>query len=383
MHGLRHLVAVVAIGLTGWAAALAARAAHWPQTFTAPPLAPRCTGTPLYDLRVLRSAAPRLAHATSAIVLRDGRLRAYWYEGGSEVGSDVAIWSADFDGTSWSEARTVIDIAGTAQATGRHIKSLGNPTIYRDASGALVLVYVSVGLGRWSGSSLNIMHSRDEGENWSTPRRLLTTPTLILSTLVRSPAVPMADGFTLLPVYQEFLARFSEALLLDPNGAVAGRRRIANVHGTIQPLVIVTGEREAIAFSRIGDRSGKLLISRTQDAGQSWTSQPSSLPNHDKPVAGTRLDSGALLVIHNTPEGNQPNGPFAFSLSDDGGTSWRSIGRLTHDRGGGIIQYPWLTVGADGTYHLMFTHSLAQGSELLHLRFNRDWIAQQGGPPCR
>lgn len=121
------------------------------------------------------------------------------------------------------------------------------------------------------------MHSRDEGENWSTPRRLLTTPTFNLSTLVRSPAVPMADGFTLLPVYQEFLARFSGSLLLDPNGAVAGRRRIANVHGTIQPLVIVTGEREAIAFSRIGDRSGQTA---------------------DQPDAGCRpvMDIAALVI---------------------------------------------------------------------------------------
>jgi len=47
------------------------------------------------------------------------------------------------------------------------------------------------------------------------------------------------------------------------------------------------------------------------------------------------------------------------------------------------MQYPWLTAGADGAYHLVFTHSLSPGSELMHLRFNRDWIAQQGGPPCR
>ena len=381
----RHLIALTALCLVGWSAAVAWRAPSWPNAFAAPAPAPGCTGTALFDTSIFHRAAPDYAHAITAIFLKDGRLRAFWYEGEVEVGRDVTIRSADFDGMRWSAPRVIIDIPRTIEATGRYVKSLGNTLVYRDPAGELVLLYASVGIGRWSGASLNIMHSRDDGESWSTPRRLLTTPTFNFSTLVRSPAVAMEGGFTLVPAYQEFLRRFPEVLLLDRGGEVVGRRRIDNQQQAIQPLVIVLGAREALAFSRTGGGAGTVLISETLDAGWSWTSRASSpIPNFDKPVAGVRLDTGEILLIHNAPDsGGENNGPFVFTVSDDRGLSWRRLSRLALDRPGTMMHYPTLLAGSDGVYHLLFTHSLARGSQLIHVRFNRDWIAQSGGPVCR
>ncbi len=380
-----HLVAIVALALVGWAAALAWRAPSWPQAFAPQPDAPHCTQAPLFDMAAFHTAMPRFAHAVSAVVLKDGRLRAFWYEGAAELAPDVKIWSAVFDGSRWSAPRVVADSAMTSAASGRRIKSLGNALVYRDARGHLALLYASIAFGRWSGASLNLIRSQDEGESWSAPRHLITSPTLNFSTLVRSPAVAMAGGFTLVPAYQEFLRRYPEAILLDGDGNVVGRRRIDVRDGAIQPLIVALGARDAIAFSRT-QGSGKVLVSDTSDAGQTWTSRPTStIPNFDKPVAGARLDTGELLLIHNAPrpDEREKNGPFVLAFSADRGQTWRTFATIPLDRPGWVMHYPWLTAGADGTYHLLFTHSRGPSSELVHVRFNRAWIAQSGGPPCR
>lgn len=379
-----HLAALVALGLVGWAAVVSARAPSWPERFETPPAAPRCTGAPLFDIGILHSAAPNYGHAISVVALKSGGLRAFWYEGEHELAPDVKIFSAVFDGTGWSTPVAIVDSAQTRAASGRRVKSLGNTIAWRVPGGDLVLVYASIGVGRWSGASLNVMRSRDEGETWTKPQRLVTTPTLNVSTLVRSPALAMSGGFTLVPAYQEFLRRFPEVILFDEAGQAVARRRIDNRFGAIQPLIVVMGPQEAIAFSRTSG-AHDTLISDTSDAGWSWRSRDASgIPNFDKPVAAVRLDTGELLAVHSEAlPGTRQLGPFVFAISSDKAESWRTISTLKLNRPGQMMHYPTLIATADGTYHLLFTHSLHPGSELMHVRFNRDWIAQNGGPACR
>src|SRR3546814_6773369 len=64
------------------------------------------------------------------------------------------------------------------------------------------------------------MYSDDLGKTWSTPRQLITTPFLNISTLVRNAPVFHQDGTIGLPVYHEFLGKFAEYLYISPNGEV-------------------------------------------------------------------------------------------------------------------------------------------------------------------
>ena len=41
-------------------------------------------------------------------------------------------------------------------------------------------------------------------------------------------------------------------------------------------------------------------------------------------------------------------------------------------------RYPWLMAVADRHYHLFYTHAVAPGSEIVHVRFSRDWLAANG-----
>lgn len=377
----RPALALAALILTGIAAAFAVQVPSWPTAFAPPQPSPGCAGRPIFERAVLHSAAPRYAHVASAVALRGQGLRAFWYEGRHELSRDVRIWTATFQDGRWSAPRPVIGARETAEATGRYVRKLGNAVVYRDAAGELALVYASIGLGGWSAASLNVIRSRDDGASWSSPRRLASTPTFNFSTLVRSPAVALESGLTLMPAYQEFVRQYPEVLLLDRSGRLIGRRRIGASAGAIQPQIVVLDDRRARTYLR-GRRGQGVLTSTTSDAAWSWSQFATvDIRSRNNPVAVTRVGADHLLMAYNHLDSSgHPAGPLTLAISADEGVTWRTV--LTLGGHAGVARYPWLMSGPDSHYHLIYTHWLAPGSELVHVRFNHDWLQMNGGPPC-
>lgn len=385
MKSYRNLLWAAAIVLTLLAALAAARAPAWPTAFAPQEEPLPCVGTPSFYIQAFRLARPRFAHALSASMLRDGRMRAVWYEGSRELAPDVAIWTATFDGDNWSAPRAIIGAAETTAGIGRYARKLGNPLIYRDASGDLVIIYASV-LAGWDTVSLNLIRSQDDGDAWSPPRRLTSAPIFNFGTNVRGPAVQALGGFTLVPASYEFLRSHPEVLLLDRHGRPVGRRRIGVEFGGAQPFVLQLDERRAKSFSRV-EEGGYTLLSTSDDVGWSWTAaKQTALPNYDKPVSVARLSGKHLLMVHNgaRPREADPGRRLMLSVSDDEGETWRPLYYFDLDTQRGMrAHYPWLMSGPGGLYHLLFTYSnVRDGSQLMHVRFSRDWIAAQGGPAC-
>jgi predicted neuraminidase len=379
-----HLLALIALAGCALSAVVLARAPAWPAAFAPLPAPPSCAGVPRFETSVLRAAAPRFAHAASTVTLRDGRLRAFWYEGARELAPDVALWTAVYDGSTWSRPRLAFDAAATAVATGLYVRKLGNAVVYRDAGGDLVLIFASIGVGGWSGASLNFARSTDDGETWSSPRRLVTTATLNFSTLVKGKPIPLDGGFMLVPSYQGFVRRIAEALLLDPAGRVVGRRRIGIDFDPNQPQLAVFDRTHARAFMR-SETSDRTPVSDTADAGWSWSALSHiDVENHDRPVAVAGLGMRSLLMVYSgraQQSGVQTN--LVFATSTDGGSTWSNIHLLEERPTIDVdMRYPWLATAHDGLFHLVFTRFLAQGSEIISVRFNRAWIAARGGPAC-
>jgi predicted neuraminidase len=377
---LHHVLAAAAATLALVAAGVGSRAPAWPDSLVPPPDAPACTGRPVFAVEKFHTGR-KVAHATTAVMLRDGRLMAVWYEGSKELAPDVKIWTAAFDGNRWTAPRPIVDAAEVAAGTGRFVRKLGNPLIFRDAGGALVLIFATAGVGGWDGVSLKSMDSHDDGETWSVPRNLTTAAIFNMGTNVRGPAVAAAGGVVLIPTSHEFVMPFPEVVMLDARGHVVGKRRIGIKFRGTQPFVLVRDRHRAMALMRV--RRGFTPVSRTDDAGQHW-SEPASTDssNRDTPVAVTAIGDKLLMVYSKTEADRTP--VLAFSISDDEGATWREIYSESFGPGQrGITKYPWLIVGSDGLYHVLFT--VADGrisSELMHARFSRDWIAQRGGPPC-
>jgi predicted neuraminidase len=294
--------------------------------------------------------------------------------------------------------------------------------VARAADGSLRMFYVTVSMGGWAGSSITMTTSHDEGASWSEPQRLVTSPFLNISTLVKGAPFLYADGTMGLPVYHEFISKFGEILRVDVNGAVLDKLRLAaGGQGSLQPVVFVQDDRSARVLMRYAGAAApyRALTVETQDAGRHWSAaSKSSLRNPDAALTGVALPDGRLLAVLNDME----HGRDALSLmfSADGGKSWREVQRLEDQQAnsaqadeayftnnvrtlipqsdsavaGNLAQYiesakrtvckdgrcryefsyPYLIQTRQGDLHLVYTWNR---TFIKHLRFNLAWLDQR------
>jgi predicted neuraminidase len=375
----------------GWVAIALVFAGLAARTLDAPPaprfVPPRAaaqagSAAPHYQAQLLPNDSTQSVHSATAIELSDGRLRAFWYGGTREGAADVAIYTSTYSPRTgvWDRERALVSREFLQRNLRRYIRKLGNPVAGRDPAGRVWLFFVSVSVGGWAGSALNAMVSADEGETWSPPRRLITSPFLNISTLVKGPLVQLSDGTIALPVYHEFLGKFGELLRVDGDGRVIGKTRLSWGMSSLQPVIVPRSETEAVGFMRYaGERPARILMIRTTDGGASW-SEPvkTALPNPNAAVAGVLLAGGPVLLAFNNAEEERED--LSLALSADFGNSWRVVRRV---EGGSLAprapvpeySYPWMMQDRSGDVHLLYTWGR---SRIKHAVFNRAWLESGG-----
>ncbi|MGV8803521.1 MAG: exo-alpha-sialidase [Polaromonas sp.] len=365
-----------------------------------------------FDAGFVSSSPGKAVHAASLVELLDGRLRAVWFSGSREGAGDVTVQTAVMDAASqrWSAETTLFDRQALQRGLWRYVKKIGNPVIARAPDGSLWLWMVNVSLGGWAGSSITWARSTDEGFNWSPPRRLVTSPFLNISTLVKGAPIFYQNGEIGLPVYHELMAKFAEVLRLSPDGQVLDKLRIPASHGSLQPVLLVAGPQQAQAYMRSG-QSTALMMSQTHDAGQTWSATAATAwPNPDSAMAGVVTSGGQQWLALNPGENR---GTLALLRtgaggSFDGASPWLveaspvAGGRLSvaqHDQrlsdelraqGASLTQieadvasarrqlcgaeicaleysYPYLLQSRDGYLHLVYTW---QRSRIKHVRLD-------------
>ncbi len=276
-------------------------------------------------------------HAPSLVELPDGRLLAFWFSGSREGAEDVVIRSATLDPQRgrWSAERTVIDRERTGAGLRRYVKKLGNPVAACDAAGRVHLFYVTVSLGGWAGSSITHLMSDDGGEHWGKPQRLITSPFLNLSTLVKGAPLRYADGSVGLPVYHELLGKFGEILRLDLSGDTArllDKQRLSHGRQTLQPSVLVRDARRALVLMRrAGAAPNRVIGVASEDGGRHWQA-PRALPmaNPSAAVSGLALPGGILLAALNDLDSDRD--ALSLLVSRDGGEHWQTLEQLEDQR---------------------------------------------------
>ena len=260
-----------------------------------------------FDARFVSAAPGQAVHAASLVELRDGRLQSVWFSGSREGAGDVAIHTSVLDPSSlqWGPETVLIGREQLQRGLWRYVKKIGNPVIARAPDGSLLLWMVNVSLGGWAGSSISWIRSTDEGVSWSEPRRLVTSPFLNISTLVKAGPVAMANGDISLPVYHEFLTKFGEVLRLNAAGQVVDKVRIANSQTSLQPVLLASGPAQAQVYLRSGNARA-LMVSDTSDAGQSWSpTRSSAWSNPDSALAGLVSRTGDRWLALNPVERNR------------------------------------------------------------------------------
>jgi len=330
-----------------------------------------------FEVRSVSSGVTRAVHSATAVELADGTIRAFWYGGTREGAKDVAIYTSVFGALreSWSQEVVAVTRGGTQRELGRYIKKLGNPVASRDSGGRLWLFYVSVSVGGWSGSAVNLRISEDGGDSWGPTRRLITSPFLNLSTLVRGPMFHYEDGTFGLPVYHELLGKFGELVRLDENGHVLDKTRLSSGYSSLQPVIVPLENEHALGLMRrSGSRPPRMLAVETRDAGRSWSDPaPTVLANPDAAIAALRMSSGEILVAFNDSEVDRST--LSLALSEDDGDSWEIVHvfePLEADSDSPArFAYPWLLESSSCDLHLLYTWNRTR---IVHVRFNRAWL---------
>jgi len=329
------------------------------------------------------TAAPSV-HAGSAILLNDGNLRAFWFAGSREGAIDVVIQTAVLDtkAGSWSSPEVVIDRVAAEKGLSRYIKKLGNPLPVRSSQGKLQLYFVTVSVGGWAGSSISWIESSDEGVSWSRPQRLITSPALNLSTLIKAPGFDFTDGTLGLPVYHEWMGKFGELIRID-GGRVIDKRRMSSGRALLQPIVFIDAPEKAVAYFRQARSAGppRIASALTENSGQSWASGTDlDLANPNAAIAGLQLSNGDRLIALNDLESARHR--LVLAIAPAGTGNWNVIAEVESDETliNGLhheFSYPSLLLGANGEVHLIYTYDR---KKMKHIQFDPRWIESKKNP---
>jgi predicted neuraminidase len=320
-----------------------------------------------------------MAHVASIAELPDGRLAAAWYAGSREGAGDVAIFlstRAPAD-TVWPEPRAIVTRESAARDLSRYIKKVGNAVVFADSAGKLWLIFVTVSIGGWSGSSLNVTTSADEGVTWAPIRRLTLGPFFNLSELVKNAPVALADGGWAVPIYHELAGTLPEVLWLrESAGEIdATKSRMSAVWYGYQPALESLDGNRALALLRNDGPAKTTSVTRSDDGGRTW-SRPEAveLPNPDSGLDALRLADGRLLVAFNDSVSDREN--LRLALSADEGRTWRRTATLA-ETDGGDFSYPFLMQSRNGDVHLVYTW---QRKAVKHVVFNTSWLDGRRSP---
>ncbi|MEO5958517.1 MAG: sialidase family protein [Opitutaceae bacterium] len=318
------------------------------------------------------------AHSSAICALPSGDLLAVWYGGSREGAEDVALFTARLPagGTQWTKPVTVVDRAMAQHELDRVIKKVGNAVVFPDRAGNLWMVYVSVSVGGWSGSALNVKTSQDEGRTWGESQRLTLNPFLNLSSLVRNKPIYASDGRIGLPVYHEMAIKFPQMLWLTPgaNGSVQDYRvrNLSSETGLIQPTLIPLDGDRVLMMLRDRGVGHVVHTAYSEDNGWTWSGAvESSLPNPDAAIDALRLRDGRILVVYNHAAKGREN--LRVAVSSDAGVTWR-VGPIIEQGEHKEYSYPNLVEDEHGRVHLTYTW---QRERIRHVTFNPAWIDQR------
>ena len=382
--GARWVLILAAVGLNGLPLLrLPPRGAQFlPAVELSAPRPPGEAG-PIFTEELINPESPlRTSHVASLCELADGRLAAVWYAGSREGARDVAICLATLERgqSSWTQPRAILTPEQAARELGRRVKKVGNPVICSDAAGKLWLLYVTINVGGWSGSSLNLTTSADGGLTWTPSRRLTLSPFFNISELVRNQPAPLSDGSWLVPIYHECLGKFPELLWLreTAEGFSTTKSRITGGRSGFQPALAALSTNTALAFLRDCGPRNRISVARTDDAGRTWSApQALDLPNPDSGLTALRLTDGRLLLVFNDSASGRDN--LRLAVSDDEGRTWRRLATLAEEPGA-EFSYPFLVQTRDGMVHLVYTW---KREAIKHVAFNTAWLNARQSAPSR
>ncbi len=330
----------------------------------------------IYQEHLIPNGNKPSSHSVSATVLPSGQLVSFWFAGASEGAKDVQIMQSFFDSVQqqWSIPKGILGVPQLGDDLGRYISKIGNPLVLVDKNQRIWLFFVTVSYGGWAGSSLNVMFSDDLAQTWDKPKRLVTSPFINVSTLVRNTPYMLEDGSVIVPVYHEFVAQFPELLRLSATGEILEKVRMFEHGGGIQPSLVQGGAGEAYAFMRSGSHTQdwKVIRLKSFDEGQTWQDFTlTELPNPNSAQIVAKVDESLWVWIGNHNPNNRQD--LTLAVSHHLEQPWQVIYQFEQGQDGDTFSYPAITQSKDGIWHLLYTY---KRKNIKHIQFNQAWLKQ-------
>ena len=296
------------------------------------------------------------AHASTLAQLPSGEMHALWWAGARESAPDVAIYASRWNGARWGAPSRVVERQHLGRQLGFGVRRLGNPVAWVAGDGRVHLYIVATGLGGWAASRIVHLTSDDGAQSFAAQRVLAMSPLFNTSALVRTPAIPTANGGWLLPAYFELGNKYPLLIAMDAQGVPRWARRIGTSRSSLQPALLAVSPTGVQALMRDHGEHKRIQAATSRDAGLTWLDQePLPLVNHDSSVAAIRLAEGGFVMAHN----DQPAAPGAgrdwlrLSVSSDA-LHWQGSEDVRRGVSGDEFSYPsLLQVGRQ--LHVTFT----------------------------
>jgi len=317
-------------------------------------------------------------HASSITSAGKDRMVSVWYAGSREGARDVALYISFFDekDNSWTGTEVLINREDSSRELRRYVKKIGNPVIFSDKKDRLYLFYSTVSIGGWSGTSINYKVSLDRGTTWTASRKMVLSPFLNLTNNVKNKGVILDDGSILLPVYHEFIRKYSQMVRVRPDTYEVKYKitKATYEHKAIQPSILPEEEKGLVAFFRNMDRDEKkyILMAESNDLGSTWTGlQSTTLPHPNSGFDMIKLSNGSYMGAINKAFDNRGN--LTLVISGDRGRTWKDLKVIENDNDN-EYSYPSITRSEGGLYHITYTY---ERKRIKHVVFNESWIKSQ------
>lgn len=336
--------------------------------------------TPVFERFDVGDGSAKSMHSFTSVVLDNGNLLAAWYAGTREGHRDVEIYSSVFSTVdkTWSKPRSILNRYQASDDLNRYIKKIGNPVLYRHPSGVTVLFYVSVSMAGWATSQINMSLSYDDGQTWHGSKRLVLTPFLNISTLIKNDVITYADGTIGITAYHELLGEFSHIVRVDLAGNIINSYRMTSGDHTIQPSLMVYDEKTAVSMMRDTSHDiEKVQRAISLDAGRTWSDyQATGVDNPNSAVfAFVDAKQRSWMIFNDaTRQTELTRNNLALGVSYDQGQTWETKYYFENpeklDTDEGRYAYPWVTKSGEDL-HIFYTWNRAQ---FKHVHVNQAWL---------
>ncbi len=332
------------------------------------------------------------AHA-SALLAKDSILMMLFYAGTREGATDVKIYQSFLDLDSkknkkWSEARALLTAKQLSKLSGRYIKKLGNPIVFKDANNKVHLFVVGVSLGGWATSRIYQFYFSDDLLNIFYVRELKLNPFANYSHLVRTPALPLNNGGFYLPIAHEMWRKFPLILYFDSKGNMIFAKRINQLKAQLQPTLAQVNQNECVALFRTNNRyNTNTYFQSCYDVGNQWDKViVSNIHNYDSSLVLVNIGKN-IVLIHNDGKHNpifknmgikagDRQAISLYWLKDKENATFEYLTTIddiekTKEKESTEVSYPSATIDNQNNLHIAYTY---KRETIKHASINIDFI---------